>query len=78
MSAINQKLDFSIRNKSVTKWIVALLILAGYAYSTPGQTFNGWLLAIALGATALENIGIWGTDNLLVPLFAAISLSALM
>jgi phytol kinase len=62
---------------TLTFFVVTCIILVLYAVLTPGQTFSGWLIVVALGATVLENIGIKGIDNLLVPLFVAVCLSAL-
>jgi phytol kinase len=62
---------------TLTFFVAACAILSGYVLLTHGQSFSGWLVAIALVSTLLENVGTRGTDNLLVPVFAAIALSAL-
>ncbi|MEO8104824.1 MAG: hypothetical protein ABI602_00610 [Candidatus Saccharibacteria bacterium] len=51
--------------------IVSLAILVGYSIQAPGVSFSGALVGIALIATIGENIGVMGSDNLLVPLLVA-------
>lgn len=60
---------------SATFILVSLLILAGYGLVT-GVTLQPYiLLAIAFSTAAVENIGIYGFDNLLVPLMVALTLN---
>lgn len=59
---------------TVTFLIISLAILNGYALFTPNP-FSLWFLPVALAATIIENLGIRGFDNLLVPLLVAVSLN---
>ena len=60
---------------SATFVLVSLVILAGYGL-VAGVTLQPYvLLAIALSAAAIENIGVLGLDNLLVPLLVALALN---
>jgi dolichol kinase len=53
---------------SLTFFVVCGLILVVYSHT--GQLLPAYKLgAITLGATLLENLGAFGSDNLLVPLF---------
>jgi phytol kinase len=61
---------------TLTFFIVALLILIAYSRYAPGIQFKPQLLGIVLIATAVENLGVIGLDNLLVPLLSASLLSA--
>lgn len=56
-------------------FLVTIIILTVNAIFTPG-IFSGWFIGIALVATALENVSIRGLDNLIVPLFVAVTLNA--
>lgn len=59
---------------TVTFLIISLAILNGYALFTP-DSFSLWFLPLAVAATMIENLGIRGFDNLLVPLLVAASLN---
>ena len=59
---------------SLTFFIVSLLVLIAYAHFAPHQTFKMIYIVYALGATLLENIGVAGLDNLVVPVFIAVIL----
>lgn len=61
---------------SLTFLVVSLVILASYA-GFVSHDFTPWLLAITLGATLLENVGIRGIDNILVPSLVAVALNIL-
>jgi phytol kinase len=56
---------------TLTFFIVAIIILLLFNSHTPDR-LNGLLIfELALGASLIENIGVRGLDNLLVPLFIA-------
>lgn len=57
--------------------IVSLAILTGYSLLTGGAIMPLYLGALALAATALENAGWHGLDNLLVPVVIAVILETL-
>ena len=60
---------------SLTFFVVSCAILV--IYSHDGHALGlGSLLQVAVGATLIENIGIFGTDNLLIPLLVAWLLTA--
>ena len=61
---------------TVTFLIISLAILNGYALFTPA-TFSLWFLPLSLAVTVIENAGVRGLDNLLVPLLVAVSLNFL-
>jgi phytol kinase len=61
---------------TLTFFLVSVIILAGYAAFTP-HALSLWFLAVALGATMLENVAIRGFDNIFVPLLIAVALNAL-
>lgn len=54
---------------------VSLTILLSYSVST-GTSPGVWLPIAAIGATLLENLAVKGLDNLLIPVFIALILSA--
>jgi phytol kinase len=56
---------------TATFFVVAAIILIAYSIYAPGVSLNIGLLVVAVLATGIENIGIAGLDNLLVPLLAA-------
>lgn len=56
---------------SVTFFVVSCALLVVYQMLEPGLLPTALVPCIALGATALENLGVRGVDNLLVPLFVA-------
>ena len=56
--------------------VTSAVILAGYsAFSVHGPLVLATAIFGVLGAAALENIGLFGLDNLIVPLFIGILLS---
>ena len=61
---------------TATFLVLSLAILCGYALFTPNP-FSFWFLPLALAVTVIENAGVRGLDNLLVPLLVAIGLNAL-
>ncbi len=54
-------------------FITSYSILLTYFIFT-GHISIGWCLLVAAGAAGLENLGVQGIDNLLVPLFVALML----
>jgi phytol kinase len=64
------------RTGSITFFITSCLILIGFTWLNPG--FNGlWIVPISVLATVLENVGVYGLDNLFVPLTVAAVLNLL-
>ena len=61
---------------SLTFFVVALAVLAMYS-SVVHTDFSVSFVAIAVGATLVENVGIRGLDNILVPLLVAVVLNVL-
>lgn len=61
---------------TMTFVIVSLLLLAWYGLGADVTLEPVVLLAIAFGAAAIENLGIFGLDNLLVPVLVAMALRA--
>ena len=61
---------------TVTFLILSLAILDGYALFTPAP-FSLWFLPLAAAVTVIENAGVRGLDNLLVPLLVALSLNVI-
>jgi len=59
---------------TLTFVIVSIAILVGYSLQAPGVSFSIGLIGISLAATLVENVGIQGSDNLLVPLVVAVLL----
>ncbi len=59
---------------TLTFLVVSVAILVGYGLQAPGVNFSAGLIGISLIATIWENIGILGSDNLLVPLVVALLL----
>lgn len=59
---------------TATFLVVALLILAGYGHWAPAILSWPRLVITAGVATVIENIGVYGLDNLLVPLAVALAL----
>ena len=57
--------------------ITSLFILAGFGLLAGVTIPPLMLLAIATGAAAVENLGLYGSDNLLVPLLIVIALSTI-
>lgn len=60
---------------SATFVIASLCILAGYGILAGAVLLPLTLLAIAFSTAFIENVGIYGSDNLLVPLLVAATLS---
>jgi phytol kinase len=59
---------------TLTFFVVSAGILVGYSHAS-GQELNlAFIAGVALLSTALENVAVWGLDNLLVPLFVAVVL----
>lgn len=56
---------------TATFFVTSCFIIAGYSMATAGAIMPPMIIAISLGATALENFAAKGLDNLLVPLFVA-------
>jgi len=55
--------------------VTSLALLVGYAaYSVAGLSVTGVLVGM-VGATVLENLGVFGIDNLLVPTFIGLLLA---
>jgi dolichol kinase len=59
---------------TLTFFMVAMAIFVGMAIFVP-NVFSLWFVAIAAVATIVENVGVRGLDNLLVPLFVAVALN---
>lgn len=60
---------------TLTFLIVSIAILVGYSLQAPAVSFSIALIGISLAATLVENVGIQGSDNLLVPLIVAVLLN---
>jgi dolichol kinase len=60
---------------TLTFLCVSLAILVAFSVQQ-GVSLGIWLPLIAAGATILENFAIRGLDNLLIPVFVALLLSA--
>jgi len=59
---------------TLTFFVVSLAILAGFSQWS-GQTLTlSYMLVVGALATALENVAVWGLDNVLVPLLVAVML----
>jgi len=54
-----------------TFFVVSLGILLAYSHLGGQPLTTGYMLLVAALATALENVAVWGLDNLLVPLLVA-------
>lgn len=60
---------------TLTFLVVSIAILVGYSLQAPGVNLSaGLMIGVSLIATLWENIGILGSDNLLVPLVVALLL----
>ena len=57
---------------------VSLALCIGFGVLHPGVVPLGGIVTISLSATALEIIGVYGLDNVIVPLLVAVALSALV
>lgn len=62
---------------TVTFFVIAFAILAGYRSVTQGAISVPSMVSLAIVAAALENIAVLGLDNLLVPLLLAVVLQRL-
>jgi len=76
----NNKYHLLSHTKSVVGTLAFIItsatILAGYsAFSVHGPLAPGTAIFGVLGAAALENIGLFGLDNLIVPLFIGVLLT---
>ncbi|MDB5165022.1 MAG: phytol kinase [Candidatus Saccharibacteria bacterium] len=56
---------------TLTFFVVSCALLGLYEVIAPGMLPVALIPLVALGATLLENVGVRGLDNLLVPLFVA-------
>ena len=56
---------------TLTFFAVSILILTSYGDLSDDHLSTLYLLELALGASLIENVGIRGLDNLIVPLFVA-------
>jgi phytol kinase len=63
---------------TLTFLVVSIVILIGYSLQAPAVSFSIGLIGVAVIATLWENIGILGSDNLLVPLVVAVLLNHLI
>ncbi len=61
---------------TLTFFVISCAILFGYSADTMRLALY-WVPLIALAATAIENIGVSGLDNLLAPLLVAVVLTQL-
>lgn len=65
---------------SAAFYVVAVLVVLGFVVIAPGISVATGLLALIwlpLLLTATENLGVYGSDNLLIPLVAVIALNTL-
>lgn len=60
---------------SSTFFIISLAILFGYSAVSGHSLSWGFVVALATATTAIENVGIEGIDNLLVPLLVGVTLA---
>jgi phytol kinase len=65
------------RMGSLAFFAVSLAILAGYVALSGAVVNTGYMVGLALVATVIENIGVRGLDNLLVPVVVAVTLTVL-
>jgi phytol kinase len=59
---------------TITFFVVSAAILAAYQHASGQVLGYSFILSLSLVATAVENLAVWGTDNLLVPLLIAVVL----
>jgi len=59
---------------TMTFFVVSTGILVGYSHASGQELDVAFILTTSLLATALENVAVWGLDNLLVPLLIAVLL----
>jgi phytol kinase len=62
---------------TATFFVVSLAILLVAVHVTPVAAPIGYLVAVAGATTLLENVGVFGLDNLFVPLMVAFALGAI-
>ena len=60
---------------TATFFAVSMTLLAGYSVISDVTIAPLIMLSMAAGASAIENVGVYGLDNLLVPLLIAAALS---
>jgi len=63
---------------SVTFFAVSVAILFGYSAMSGSPLNLGIILGLAIMATAIENLGVAGLDNLLVPVVIGVALARLV
>jgi phytol kinase len=56
--------------------IVSISLLVTYSFITKQNIQPGYILGLAFLATAVENLGVYGLDNLMIPLLIGLALSA--
>jgi len=59
---------------TITFFVVSTGILVGYSHASGQEIGIAFILGASFLATALENVAVWGLDNLLVPLLVAVLL----
>jgi phytol kinase len=59
---------------TLTFFVVSLGILAAYGHYSSTSITLGYAVGVSLLATALENVAVWGLDNVLVPVLVAVLL----
>jgi phytol kinase len=59
---------------TLTFFIVSVLVLIAYTNFSHMHLSIAWILLASSGASLIENVGIYGLDNLLVPLLVAVLL----
>lgn len=62
---------------TLTFFVVSAVILAIYSHKARIPLSNRFILDLSVGASAIENIGVAGLDNLLVPVLVASALQFL-
>ena len=60
---------------TITFFVISLSLLVGYSVVTDAYLPIAFLVVLAAGTSFIENLGVWGLDNLLVPLIIAYMLS---
>ena len=63
---------------SATFFVVSLAILFGYSALSGNPLHLGVIVGLAAMTTAIENLGVGGLDNLLVPLVIGVALEHIM
>jgi phytol kinase len=61
---------------SLTFFVFSIAILVGLAHFSDYSLNLGQIISISALATVIENMGIWGSDNLLVPMLVAVLIRA--